>query len=540
MLGLGKVMFMANHDFIRFGPWPGGLNNRDNNYGIMPTSELRFVKNWDVNDAGFLTPRLGTRKCGSAAMYTNAVTGAGAHFTALGSDEVTSGFKYAVVGVFRGTAANNFDLYYSKKPEDIAAWTLVQNGPIVGEYTQVLQYGNQHYLVPKPGSTAIGGKSKASLANGVAWVNIPQMPKGDIAFILRDRMFIIDKANARVYYSKVTDPTIWNAPDGGFFDVSPGDYDSGVQDAVFLNNLVYIFKLNSSYVFSFDTDPGIDGRVTPISKDLGAYCAVVYQNVIYVVNRRSVYKLANNYFLDIGKKLELTSYGGLDAADRVNNTFINIEGKNLLVGPFTSGLYTHFVMNISTGAWSGRLYTDLYTQPTGKAIDFVDSVAFTFGGVGKIYCPNKNDGTKDYVSYTRVRSTFGDQTASMDVDKFDHTISPEYSLATSDYLGRDYNEWKRLFYVTTRFDWDYKATGDDVLNLIVADTSLNNLETKATNIANTKGDKLDFTSRRFQAMTLKVSKAAKDLVALDPNTSSYLVFREIVAYTEQGGKVITS
>jgi hypothetical protein len=366
------------------------------------------------------------------------------------------------------------------------------------------------------------------------------MPKGDISFILKDRMWVIDKANSVVYYSKATDPSNWTAPDGGSFSISPGEIDAGITDVVVLNNLIYIFKLNSFFVFSYDTDPGIDGRVTPLSRDVGAYSAVVFRGAIYAVNRSSVFKIINNQPVDIAKQLDLPTYAGLDTADQVNNTWINIEGNRLVIGPFTIGSYTHFSMNLNTGAWAGRFYDDAFVSPVGKGISVVDSIAFGFGGVSQVYCPQKNDGTKDYVCFTRLRSTFGDPTATMDITRADHTISPEYSLVTSDFVSQDYNVWKQLTSLTTRYNWPNIATGDNILNIGVLDSNLNTLETKATPQSNPLGDRLDVTARRFQGLSFKAAKLSKDLVALDPNTASYLVMREIGIYVNSRDREISS
>lgn len=535
-------MVTNRQELVKFGPWPRGLNNRDQTFAsdLMTRDELRFLKNWDVSDSGVLVPRLGVRKVGSAAMYTDVVVGAGGHFVAMGSNAATgSPFLYAVVGVYRGNAANNFNLYYNKWPDNAGAWTLVPKGLIVGDYCAIVTYNATSYIVPKAGSVGSVGKSTVSIASGVAWTAIATMPFGDLSFILKDRMFIVNKGNSRIYYSKVTDPTNWTPPDGGFFDVSPGDQDGGITDVAVVNNLIYIFKLNSYYVFSYDIDPGLDGRLTPLSKDLGAYSAVVYRGSIYVVNRSSVFKIINNQATDIARQLDLPTYAGLDIAEQVGNTWINVEGNRIIIGPFTVSSYTHFAMNLMTGAWSGRFYDDQYTAPRGKAISAVDNIAFGNGGVSQVYCPQKNDGTKDYVSYTRLRATFGDVTSTMDVDRNDHTISPEYSLATSDYVGRDYNEFKHMRQVNTRYNWPSIATGDNVMSLSVCDSNLSVLETKNTPQSNPLGDKLDFTSRSYQGVTFKAAKLTKDLVALDPNTNSYLVMREINLYNDTNNREIS-
>jgi hypothetical protein len=86
-------MLVATNTLVKFGPWTSGLNNRDQVYAsdLMGRNQLRFCKNWEPHDSGVLVPRLGCRKVGSAAMYTDVITGAGGHFVAMGTNEVTTG-----------------------------------------------------------------------------------------------------------------------------------------------------------------------------------------------------------------------------------------------------------------------------------------------------------------------------------------------------------------------------------------------------------------------------------------------------------------
>lgn len=186
---------------------------------------------------------------------------------------------------------------------------------------------------------------------------ITSMPFGDISFMFKDRMFIVNKATNTIYYSKPTDPTGWNiGVDGsGFFIVNPGDGLS-ITDVIVSSNQMFIFKDGGTWRFTFTSDPGVDGVLSVISKDRGAFSATVYNNVPYIVGRQGVQKLINGFFIDVSQQIR--DYNPYFTADSIIDNF-----KNRLYVTLQSAVagQPHMLtMNLISGAWSTYDLSDIF------------------------------------------------------------------------------------------------------------------------------------------------------------------------------------
>lgn len=526
-------MTLRGKTTIEIGPWPNGLNLRDQDKASMEVSpkQLRFIKNFDVLDSGVLQGRLGCRKVLAAApIYT------GTSIRLISSILQTNDL-YVVIASF---ASPNSTFWYSKKPESTAAWTSIATAQ-TGSFSDAVQYNSVIYFVQAVGGAGTA-QSRTSLSAG-GWTVQANIPKGDQAFVVKDRMFVVDWAASKIYWSKATDPTIWAPPDGGNVLVSPGDGES-ITKVVFINNSIYIFKRNKTFLFTFATDPAVDGQLTPLSTIRGAHDALVYNNEIYLVNDQSVFKLVNNYFSDIALVLDVGTFAGLnDMFDPLTRIFVE-DGYKLIIGPVnivnTGQLFSHFVMNLHTGAWSGRFYDDIAIRPQAdlqkKYLTWRDTANVNGSSVGNLYISTAGSGL---LCYTRFKSKglFEDQNT-FDVNSSEHTISPEYSFSTHEIIPENsYGEWKRCHFIQGRWQINLDTFLDTipVFNIALGPelfvTASVATMTQAVNFFTAeKEGKLIVNSFRFKSFILAFFKPVDDLgtvAAKDPDGNSQILIKNI-------------
>lgn len=527
------------------GPWPGGmaLDTFTRSPYSAPPGSLRYVNNLDITDQGSLQPRPGIRKCGITAMYTNTRS-----FELLGTldgrSDIDAASSIAIIGVTRNTSQT--DVYYTVAPHSTAGanWPNVPGGPITGSFSTVVQYNNVVYFVPIEGGTG-NGQSRTTMTVG-AYTSVPAIPGGRFASVVRERMFVFNQLTNRMYWSKATDPTIWAAPDGGFTDINPGD-GQFINSVVVVNSQIYIFKAKKTYLFTFTSDPAIDGQVTLISGAEGAFAATTYNNVIYAVNRKSVYRLQNTVTtpLATAQNFELNLLLGLSSF-----TSINVEGNYLVVGPFfpSSGqAYSHAAMNLNTGAWSLRSYQAAlgtfptqfldYMAPSGYAINWRDGSTSlptaAYGGTGNLYA---NGAT---LLYSRtIFPVLGD---SLDYDLTGHQVSPQYDVITQPFSSGQYDAWKRLHHLYAHLT-NSLAVGDNPITLSTYPSPA--LTAAQTVNVPTAGGKVPIRSYRFRATSFGLSKALKDLGAgLDPRVptnSSNLYVYDLEPHISSNGRVVNT
>lgn len=195
---------------------------------------------------------------------------------------------------------------------------------------------------------------------------IAGMPFGDISFMFKDRMFIINKATDEIFYSKATDPTAWNTAgnDGsGFFFVNPGD-GLPITDVVVANNQMFIFKESGTWIFTFTADPAADGVLRVLSADRGAFSATVYNNTVYLVGAQGVqYIGTGNVFKDLSQQIKdfhkyLTNSSIIDVLD--NKLIVTVNA--------IPGVPTAIVMNLLNGAWSTYMFNTGNSYSLGSSL----------------------------------------------------------------------------------------------------------------------------------------------------------------------------
>jgi len=525
---------------VRLGPWPGGLNTRDAE--LLPDqlgpSQLRTLVNLDVNSAGALQARPGARRTGGPAMYT--YLGASGTFWVLGSWELL-GWRYAVIGVYNGIGSMR--IYYSATPwlATDASWPQpAGNEQLAGAYGALVQYAGFAYLIPSalsPGTPT--GLRRATLVSGT-WGAVAGMPYGDIAMMIRERMFIVDRDQSRIYYSKPTDPTVWAAPDGGSFDVNPGDGER-IYAAVVVNSQLYIFKGSRTYLFTFTADPALDGQVTLINDQLGGIDAQPWETGILVWNRQGVYRLVNNYFSRVDELAPALDQVGL--ADGFNNSRLSIEGEQLvLAGVGTTGFpYLHMAMNLRTGAWSQRIYPDTQVGPnTRYCTTRYDYASGNPPSTWNVYGHRKQtlSATPTAPGDARLRST-------LDLTSASALISPRYRMVTGVMTGGDPYAYKR-FYLAIAHVRNRLQAGDAAVQARiyvgaedagVLDMAMAVPLESAPVPVGTWGGKVALSDRRFLGLALELDKPQTTLspTLTDPLTTSDFSVRGMLVRVDTTG-----
>jgi hypothetical protein len=412
----------------RIGPWPGGVNLRDADLAPeqMPATQLQFLLNLDVESSGVLRPRLGCRFAGSTAMYAIISGGAGGPaFSLLGTFD-SSAASLALVSVYTGTTANTSSFFYSSKPDSTVTgdWTAMPGGTLTGRFSTTVQYQGFLYLVPDAaaGGVAASGRRRADPTTG-AWSAVAAIPQGDTGTMLRERMFVVDQAANRVYYSKATDPTTWAAPDGGSFDVNPGD-GQRIQAVAVVNSQLYIFKRSRTYLFTFTADPALDGQLTLISDQLGADDATTWENGIICVNQSGVYRLLNNYFSRMDELAPAGPFGNNLATLRPQ---VVLENDNLIVRTRLVSGFTHLAMNLRTNAWSVRSYADANVVPASRWLSVSNPTGGTVAQQWNLYGHGATVLRTTALGPLALARTI----STLDTTQAGGIVSPRYSMLTS-------------------------------------------------------------------------------------------------------------
>lgn len=454
------------------GPWPDGVITRHEGSYDVAESFLHDCINLDISDYGVLIQRPGFVR-----FHDSWTDGWPANFTNHG--------LFRLLGSWQ--ASGNLRLYVSLLLLTGGTWkerVYYTDDPTTGSPTQLFQ--NDHGAV-KPSDNVLF--SQAVLYNGKiyfirrgqagagAFINNVVMDNGDTtgatavgsggsqafgyyAFMMQDRMFIADMNGAKVNYSKATDPLTWSAPDGGFFQINPGDAQS-ITAVVNLEDVVYFFKPDTTWAFSFNTDPAVDGVLRQISRTYGAFDATTRGAEIYVVNRNGVFQFSDGNFISIAENIRNI----VDAPDSWStDASITVVGNNLIVGNLlSSGSYSSLSMNLNSGAWTKYNPTDAVIGPTSKrSYPVASNTGKTFmvwgdtpSGVGAL-----TGSTGGFFSMMRVGTDITDpDNKTRDQDRLGVTYVPRYMMVTVPLALDDPTRWKKLY--RWRIDYDHEDFDND-------------------------------------------------------------------------------
>lgn len=331
---------------VPIGPFPGGLNQLEDPR-FIGDDQLAVCQNVDIGRSGELILRAGLRQ-----IFT-----LGAAFRLIGTTQLSNS-NSRVYGRFIVAGA----ISYIDGPNILSGG--VGNtiaSPAAGKTEKVLQYGNAAWFVPKDvqgGGPALAQGLKQDLGTNAETV-IPAMPRGSGGVVFKDRMFIfgpIDATNTltqRVFYSAAGDMTSW--PAANFFDVNAGDGE-GVTAAYPIGDALIFFKRHSTYALFYDTDPGL-GVLRKVSTQIGATgpdAVTQFENSLYIIDDKTIYRVQNLLFVDIGKNLNLktrrlTTVYPTDVSD-----FIMVFGTKILCSIYTGRAtpMEYYVYNTEIDAWT--------------------------------------------------------------------------------------------------------------------------------------------------------------------------------------------
>lgn len=456
------------------GPWPDGLSTRhEGSYDVAETY-LNDVINYDISDYGVLIPRAGFVRFHDAwgdgwpASFTNygPLRLLGSHPT-----DVAQGNLRLYLSQLENRAGSWMeDVFFTDDPTTGSPTLLFSNNHGASEpaenklFSQVVLYNGKLYFIRR-GQAAAG-----SFINNVVMDNGDSTGAtvvgsggsqsfGYYAFVMQDRVFIVALNGSKVSYTKATDPLNWAAPDGGFFNVSPSDAQQ-ITAVLALEDIVYIFKENTTYAFTFNTDPAVDGILRLISRDYGAYDATQQGGAIYVINRHGIFNFVDGQFVDIAQNISNIVNSPLAWSNQVSLTAV--ENK-LIVGCFyESGSFTSLCMNINTGAWTKYQPADVAIGPTSKRSYIVSQTGgktFMVWGdwSSSVQDDNISSGT-GYLTMMRLGQDLADpDDRTRDQDKLGNVWIPNYFAVTVPLALDDQTRWKRLY----RWRFDIQHSDED-------------------------------------------------------------------------------
>jgi hypothetical protein len=313
-------------DDVVIGPFVGGLNTASDPTSIGD-NEVADISNFDIDFDGSLVSR---------PPITTGVQGpvSGQNCDIIGIFvDATNGQVY-VIG-----STNNEIFYFNA-----GAWTSITTG---FRASAAIQYLDKMWIVAEPGSTSNGGQWSPSFP----FAAVATMPKGQSIQIYKERLWIgaglKETVNSsRMYFSAIADGTTWAGVD--FIDVNKGDGQKLV-DIYSLSNNLYVFKEDSTYVFSYDSAP-TKGNLQPVSKVVGTSnlrCIVQYENILYVYHEGFVYELINYNYTKLNVKVDFTSDTSL-ATSYFRPVAMSVIGDRIILRYFEM----QYVFYIKLRAWS--------------------------------------------------------------------------------------------------------------------------------------------------------------------------------------------
>lgn len=344
---------------VAIGPFLGGLNLREDARQIAD-NQLAACINFDIGRAGELTVRPGLK-----AFRINGTINLGLPAATY----IIGGARLSTTGASRlfGVQSATRNVYYTDATSSNAvSWTSTFAGGSTGTFSRTVQYTNKVWFIPK--GVGAGGSSTAishDLSTGASTA-VTGIPKGSGAIVFKDRLFIfgpLDTANGgtqRVYYSAATDFTSF--PVNNFFDIAPGDGENVTAAAGSSDTLIF-FKQHSVWALQYDTDPGL-GTLRKVNSEIGATgpdSVINFQNEIYIIDERTIWKMQNFLFDDIGKNLNLgTIRTSVDFRSLADDT--DVFGNRIVftVATGVSGLaFRYFAYNTEIGTFSEYRFDEI-------------------------------------------------------------------------------------------------------------------------------------------------------------------------------------
>lgn len=373
------------------GPFFGGLNLNEEPSSIED-DQLSSCLNFDIDNAGELVVRPGLKNISNFGTPNAAILLATAR-TATG---------------FRTYSRSETALYYT---DNGTVWT-TWGSTIAGRPSTVVQYVQDPvnttlpviFVIPK-GATA-GAVATAGIRHRLSdnvVTNVTGMPNGSAGTVYRERLFIYGQASEggtgsyRIWYSDPKDFNTYGA--NSFIDVGPGDGEY-ITNISIQNDSMIIFKENSSWVFTFENNPGL-GVLRKFNSEIGATspnAVVTYENQLYLIDQRNIFRLINLLFEDISTPIGVGKRRS--DASVVLNDFATTLGTRILFAISTgTNTFRYFVYHASLSAWSEYTFVD-------NPVKFVTSGQTA----SETFYATKSSSPNVYVfkPYTQVTADWGD------------------------------------------------------------------------------------------------------------------------------------
>jgi hypothetical protein len=309
---------------VRLGPFTGGLNTISDPTTIADTELAEFL-NFEQDLDGSLKSRTPFKEIVGHASFTERIV-----FLC----EAIFGTDHYLIG----SNVNGVWFFLN------GAFTLITN---TFEAGAAVQYADKVYLVPKPGSGS-GGKWDPS----GGFVVVAAIPKGQSAEVHKERLYVCPGIKSttntsRLTFSNAGDLDTW--PAGNFIDVRQGDGTKLVDLTIFQDSII-LFKEQSSYILSYDTQPS-DATLRPISSTIGVnrqFNVVNYENQVYIFSGGWVYELTNLDFLRINVKVPFVRDDTVPSAFSDEFIFLSLLEDRLICRYYRK----IYVYGLRTRTWS--------------------------------------------------------------------------------------------------------------------------------------------------------------------------------------------
>lgn len=340
---------------VRIGPFVGGMNTYSGPSAISDDEAVE-LRNLDVDLDGSLVSR--------SFIVTSSTAPKSTVSRVIGTYSANDGSTYLIFAFSGGGV-------YALKTGAFT-WTTIDS---TGEYTSCVQYNSKLWLVKKPAGAATGGSQWDPTGGLVAVAN---MPRGVSCVIYKERMFVASSVNNddtsmnRLKFSNAANPGTWTSTDT--LDVRAGDGQDITALWVFDNNIV-VFKTNSTYVYSYESQPA-KGQVQIVNGAIGcANSASVceYENSLFIMHKANVYRISNWIWEQANVKVPF-KYANSNSLVEPFTSAVSVLGNRIICRYYDN----YYVLGTKTGAWtiwdwgtSEYTYygtrTNYFVNPSGEA-----------------------------------------------------------------------------------------------------------------------------------------------------------------------------
>lgn len=332
---------------VRLGPFAGGINTLSDPAALDDT-ELIDIINFELDlDGSLLSRPPAVSIAGPAAATTRMILLCWGFF---------GGNAYLIGSNSQGI------WYYTNN-----TWTLITS---TIQSRAAVQYADKIWIVATPASANPGGTWSPS----GGWVPIAAQPKGTCILTFKERLYITGDtaAPSTIFFSDA--PPNQNQWQTGVNNINANLGDGEIiVEIIIYNDGIVIFKNNSTYVYSFDTNPTA-GTLRRISGTIGCTdknCVVLYEQALYVLDQGNVYEMVNADFERLNTKVPFT-YDGTTPVPFEQPVAISLFGDRLIIRYYAR----IYAFGFRTRTWT-RWITDRYfcyflhqpSNPTGNALE---------------------------------------------------------------------------------------------------------------------------------------------------------------------------